>query len=301
MAKETKQERTVRNMADSVTEHLHEFKTMANNPHIKESEIEVWCQSVLKGCLGFSALNGYTIRAQENKGKMRPDLIILKDEKPICVVEVKRLGFNLDKSDFRSGKVQLSQYLQNIGNVRWGILCNGYEWRLYDFADTTVSGVDVINIDLRNDNDEIDLTKRAIEDMCWDLVDLHESSYITNLWSEYSKEATAFSAESLARALLSSDVLKVVSRIIKGEHEYKANSEVLADKIFDLLNKGLDDSISDWNEVKMAELSKYCKSQKRHLRRKKINKVTNIIPDLINTPAVVIADPSDDTGNKNAA
>lgn len=269
MLKENKKERIVRGMIDPVTEHLHEFRDLTANPATKESDIERWCQSFIKGCLGFSSSNGYSIRIQESKGKLRPDLIVCKGDKPICVVEVKKLGANLDKSDFRSGKIQLSQYLATLGNVRWGVLCNGHEWRLYDFSSSAASGVEVLSLDLHAEEDQIDLGKRAIEDLCWDFVEFHEASYDADSWDEFSKEATAFSPESLARAILSADVLKIITKAIRGEHEYKANSEVVADRVLELLSLGLDDSISGWNDVKQAELSKYIKSQKRSFRRSK--------------------------------
>lgn len=112
MAKETKQERVVRGMFDQMSEHLHELKGLIANPNAKELDIERWSQSVLKNCLGFTATNGYSILAQEVRGKMKPDLIVSKNDKPLFVVEVKNHTADLNKSDLRSGKVQLSEYLK---------------------------------------------------------------------------------------------------------------------------------------------------------------------------------------------
>lgn len=120
MAKETKEERFVRSMHEQVSEHLHELKTLMANPNVKELEVERWAQSLLKNCLGYTATNGYSIQAQETRGKMRPDLTISKNGSPFLVVEIKKLGFDLNKSDLRSGKLQLNEYLHNIGNVKWG-------------------------------------------------------------------------------------------------------------------------------------------------------------------------------------
>lgn len=256
-------------MLDQVSEHLHELKTLSSNPATKELDVERWCQSVFKNCLGYTSTNGYSILAQEVRGKIRPDLIVSKGGKPEFVIEIKKLGFDLNKSDFRSGKVQLGEYLHSIGDVKWGILCNGYEWRLYDFSDPTLGGIEIVSFDLRNEEDEIDLTKRGVEDNCWNLLDLHDSTYNSESWLDYAKEATAFSPESLARAILSLDTVKYVARIIRGEHEYKANAEVLIEKIFNLLQLGLNDSVHDWNETKHSELSKYIKSQKRADRKRR--------------------------------
>ena len=263
MSKETKQDRVVRSIFDQVTEHLHDLKTLETNPTTKESDVERWCQSFLKNCLGYTASTGYSIRSQESKGKSRPDLIVLLNEKPIFVVEVKKLGFDLNKSDFRSGKVQLNEYLNLIGNVRWGILTNGTEWKLFDFNQAQSNGIEVRSFDLHSDGDVIDTTKKIVEDICYNVVDFHEYSYGIKYWEEESKKALAFSPETLAKAILSVDVVKYISKYVKGEHEYKAGHDVLTDKVYDLLRLGLNESIKGWNEAKAAEFEKYTKSQKR--------------------------------------
>ncbi len=268
MIRETKRERVVRTMTDPVLDHLHELKAIEADPNAKELDVERWCQSMLRGCLGFSATNGYAIHSQEAKGRHRPDLVILKGDRPVCVVEIKKLGFDLNKSALRSGKVQLNEYLRQIGTVNWGILCNGYDWRLYDFSDPSRSGVNVVSVNLQDEQGGIDLSKRHVEDICWDLVDLHESMLASGGWNEFAREATAFSPESLARAVLSVETVKYVARIIRGEHDYRANPEVLFDKLHHLLESGLSLLVTDWNEVKQAELNKYISSQKKARRKK---------------------------------
>lgn len=268
MARETKQDRIVRTMFDQVSEHLYELKALAANPSSKELDIERWCQSVVKSCLGYTATAGYSILAQETRGKMRPDLIISKNGKPLFVMEIKKTTFDLNKSDFRSGKTQLSEYLHQIGNVRWGILCNGFEWRLFDFSNPAVGGIEIISFDLRGEHDELELGKREIEETCWNFLDLHETNCNSDAWTAFSKEATAFSPESLAKAILSLDSVKYIAKVIRGEHEYKANVEVLIEKIAALVESGLDDSVKGWNETRQAEFHKYVKSQKRAGRRR---------------------------------
>ncbi len=272
MARETKHERVVRGMFDQIVEHLHEFKSLEGNPGTKELDVERWCQSVLRSCLGFTASAGYSIRAQETKGRSRPDLVVMKGEKPVFVVEVKKLGFDLNKSEFRSGKVQLKEYLHTIGDVRYGILCNGTEWKLFDFAGPVNGGIEIAAIDIKCGAETIDTSKKAAEELCWDLLELHETSFSAGSWDDLSKEATAFSPESLAKAILSADVVKYIARAIRGEHEYRASHEVLTDKVYFLLEKGLNDAIPGWNDSRSAELTKYIKAQKRASRRTKRSK-----------------------------
>lgn len=274
MAKETKQDRIVRGILDQVTEHLHELKTLDANPNVKELDIERWAQSFLRNCLGYTSSSGYTISAQETKGKLRPDLIVLRDSKPVFVVEIKKLGFDLNKSDFRSGKTQLNEYLNQIGNVRWGMLTNGVDWKLFDFSQPQYGGIEICSFDLKSEGDIIEIAKKAVEEQCYELYDFHEASFSGTSWPELSKEAMAFSPESLAKAILSVDVVKYIARFVKGEHEFKANHEILSDKLYWLLEQGLNDAIIGWNEAKAAEIQKFLKAQKRAGRKVKRSKKT---------------------------
>ncbi|MBY0384299.1 type I restriction enzyme HsdR N-terminal domain-containing protein [bacterium] len=268
MARETKQDRIIRGIYDQTTEHLHELKTIDANPNAKESDVERWAASFLKNCLGFMSSSGYSIRSQEAKGKMRPDLIVLKDEKPIFVVEVKKTSFDLHKSDFRSGKVQLNEYLNTLGNVKWGILTNGLEWKLYDFSNPQAGGIEKYSFDLKSaEGDTFSFEKKFVEELCYEMFYFHECCLTDKTWEELSKEATAFSPESLAKAILSSDVVKYIGKYVRGEHDYKANIEVLTDRVYSLLEKGLNDAVGGWNETKAAEIQKYVKNQKRASRK----------------------------------
>jgi len=265
MSRETKTDRLVRTIMDNVTEHTHELINLVNNPNTREADVEVFIQSFLKSCLGFSATNGYSIRAQETKGRHRPDLIVLKGDQPVLVAEIKRLGFDLQKSEFRSGKVQLKEYLNQFESVRWGLISNGYELLLFDFSDSTKNGIEVLSFDFRSysEQHQVETAKKQIEEMCYDLADFHENAFASREWEEFAVEATAFSPESLAKAVLAHDCIKVIARAIRGEHDYKADIEVLTDHVYSLIVNGLDDAVCDWNEVKQAELNKFIKSQKR--------------------------------------
>lgn len=273
MSRETKQDRIIRNLLDQATEHLHELKSLENNPNSKELDVERWAQSFIRNCLGYTASAGYTIRAQEAKGKMRPDLVVLAGDKPLFVVEVKRFGFDLNKSDFRCGKVQLNEYLSLIGNVRWGILTNGCEWKLYDFSMPEYGGIEIASFDLKSE-DVIETSKKAVEEQAYEFFDFHESSYMSDSWPELAKEAMAFSPESLAKAILSVDVVRYIAKYVRGEHEFKANHEILTDRLYWLLEQGLNDAIKGWNDTKAAEIHKFVKSQKRASRKTKRTKKT---------------------------
>ncbi|MBI4403126.1 MAG: type I restriction enzyme HsdR N-terminal domain-containing protein [Deltaproteobacteria bacterium] len=230
MARETKEERVIRTMIPQLTEHIIELKHLtAISP--KESHIENWCQSLLKTVLGFSASAGYQVRTQEARGTMRFDIVVSKAEKPeqlILVAEVKRLGADLNRSDLRSGKLQLKEYLASVGNVPWGILTNGYEWRLYDFNSDALC---IATTDIRNDQQQLATTPREIEETAWDFIDFSAFYFENKTWDKLSAEAQAFSPDSLARSILSNDIVKKIARNLKGEHDYRVPLDVLTDKL----------------------------------------------------------------------
>ncbi|MFY7936644.1 MAG: type I restriction endonuclease [Flavobacterium sp.] len=232
-------------------------------------------ETFLKSCLGFSVSNGYTIKSQDQKGKLRPDLVIYKADKPIFVIEVKKLGFDFEKSDFRSGKVQLKEYLSTFEDVPYGFLCNGYEWKLYDFSNKQ-NAIEIQKVSFRNDGVLYDTSKRQVEEICYDFTSFHEYAFSTGEWADLSKEATAFSPDSLAKAILSAGVMKVITKEIRGEHEFKACTDLLYEKVYNLLSFGLDDSLkASFNPEKKAEFEKYIKGQMRQARKsKKAPKVT---------------------------
>lgn len=273
MARETKEERFVRSMTTQLTESLIELKNLASMPS-KESDIEMWCQTVLKSVLGFSASAGYQIRAQETRGKMRFDLVVAKADKPdqiLMVVEVKKLGADLNKSDLRSGKVQLKEYLATIGDVRWGVLTNGYEWRLYDFKSDAIC---ISNTDIRTEDKTVDTTAKAVEETAWDLIDFSSHYFEQKIWEELSQEAQAFSPDSIARCVLSANVVKYIAKQLSGEHDYKVSGDVLTDKLAEVLERGLNDLVGNWNETQRAELDRYIRQQKKAAKksRKRVNK-----------------------------
>lgn len=249
-----------------LNEHLIELRQLAAS-NSKESHVEAWCQSLLKQVLGFSASSGYAVRNQEARGKLRFDVIVTLADKPdqiVLVAEIKKLGADLNKSDLRSGKVQLGEYLKTLGNVRWGILTNGYEWRLYDFQSDFIT---VANTDLRGEQQEIDTTPKVLEEMAWELLEFSSLYFGNATWDKMSTEAQALSPDSLARSILSIEVVKRISKALNEQHGYRVSVDTLTDKLAELLEFGLNDMLTCWNDAQRNELDRYIRSQKKRAKR----------------------------------
>jgi hypothetical protein len=214
----------------------------------------------MKQVLGFNPTS-YCIQSQKPHGKYCFDLAVSlanKPDKVILLVEVKKLGADLNKSDLRSGKLQLAEYLKTLGGVRWGILTNGYEWRLYDFKSdfTTVTSTDI-----RNEEQELDTSPKALEDTALDLLDFSAMYFQEGMWEELSTEAQALSPDSLARSILAIEVVKRIGKNLKEHRQYSAPLDILTGKLVELLERGLDDMLACWNEEQRKKLHHYIRSQ----------------------------------------
>ena len=111
------------------------------------------------------------------------------------------MGFDFDKSNFRSGKIQLSEYLNAAGGVKFGMLTNGCEWKLYDFSNPQYGGIEIARFDLKSgEGDTFAVDKKSVEELCYDMFDFHEQSYTQELWHELAREATAFSPRFVSKS-----------------------------------------------------------------------------------------------------
>ncbi|MGK5089017.1 hypothetical protein WDW86_15780 [Bdellovibrionota bacterium FG-2] len=270
--RESREDKLVRQMIPQLTESLIELKAMPVGT-TKESDVEAWCRRVVKSVLGFSASAGYDVRTQETRGKMRFDLVVTRLDKPeeiLLVAEIKRLGANLSKSDLRSGKGQLQEYLKHLGNVRWGILTNGFEWCLYDYKSDSIN---VISTDVRDEEEQIDSTAKGALDAALNLIEFSAHYFETKVWENLSAEAQALSPEALARSIVSIDIMKKVAKYLNEEFDYRVSLESLTEKLSLLVENGLKGLVGSWNEVKRAEFEKYVRSQQRQLKKNKPQRV----------------------------
>lgn len=97
------------------------------NANLPRSETDTIVKVILK-LLSFAGYTEYDVVFEETNQAGRPDIVF--SGKPQCEswwLEAKKWKTALDASHI----VQLLNYVNSQGG-RWGILTNGYEWRLYD-------------------------------------------------------------------------------------------------------------------------------------------------------------------------
>ena len=286
MARETRDEKRVNSMIPALTEHMIELKTLISN-ETKEAHVETWAMSLLKFVLGYSHANNYAIKQQETKGKSRFDLVIVKSDAPdqvVMLIEVKNYGTDLSRTNYRSGRGQLEEYLKTLNGVRWGILTNGVEWQLYDFKNDMIC---LCEISLDDEEGLIDMSASGIKEVAEDLLEISSYYYASKDWEKLSLEAQALSPDSLAKGILNPNCIKLINKYLSEEYDFKASNENLLSKLSDLLVYGLNERGGEWTDSRKAEFQKFVRSQKKFFTKAKRKKRVESIKDEIET---VVAD-----------
>lgn len=171
MTRENKQSSIADDIFEQVFDHIYDLSTFACNPN---HQLERWILSLLRNCLDFKG--SYSILAHHSRNRKMPDLIVVKNRRPLLQIEIKPLGTRLDQG-FENHS---NAYLQILRKIPWKIVTNGYEWQLINLKS---NGSQVVSFDLR-EKDALDLTKSGIQESCRILADLHVQNYERGLWNE---------------------------------------------------------------------------------------------------------------------
>lgn len=154
------------------------------------------------------------------------DAVIKDDKKVFYVFECKRIG--VDKKEFHKHVRQVIEYCSTL-NVSWGILTNGAYWQLY-YVDVKAQPVTAT---LVWDFDVLELSHRqsAHREL---LLPLCREAISKRLKESILEEKQALSTDNLARVLLSDEVLKAISGVLKRKVGAKVDIDVLESKIREL-------------------------------------------------------------------
>lgn len=135
------------------------------------------------------------------------DAVIKDDKRVFYVFECKRIG--TPKKDFSKHLSQLIEYCATM-NVPWGILSNGAYWQLYyiDLKAQRVAATLVWDFDVL----ELSHRQAAHREL---LLPLCREAIAKRLKEEILEEQRALSVENIARVLLSDEILKAISGILR--------------------------------------------------------------------------------------
>jgi hypothetical protein len=172
--------------------------------------------------LAYSAMT--EISRESNIKDKYVDLAIKIDEAIKLLVEVKSAGTIL-----RDRHIEQAERYAAEGNHKWVVLTNGTAWNLYHLA--FGEGIDyerLFSIDLSVE----DGVEQAIEYLCL----LHRQSVRKGDLDEYWEHRAAMNPTSIAQALFSADVLRMIRRDIRKRQGLLLDEEDLANAIHNMMS-----------------------------------------------------------------
>ena len=228
MSKNSKQE-IVQELLRRISEHLVKVDAITNEDEAIKFYVEGWSRSMLTTCLGFSEENGYKIDTPR-ANVLGPTLSVSEGERTVLAIEVIGLGTPMNQSILGSDKVNYTEFFRDIGMCRWGMLTNGFEWKLYDFDHDCC---EVLYFDLRARKKE--KTSIVEEKRGLGLLRFHELSLRSGDWSRCSEKSREISADLLVKTLLSSENINLISQQMRNKTRYGGTQKMLIDQMFRLL------------------------------------------------------------------
>jgi len=190
----------LKSLTKDLREYRHKYLTR-DRQGLDESATRILVNHLLTNVLGYEELE--EIKTEfEIRGSYADYVVQLKRNK-CFVVEVKSIGINLNEGHIR----QTVGYAANEG-IEWAVLTNGRQIELYKVIfKKPINTVKLFSFQL-DDLKQIPLAAKQ-------LIFLTKHSIIKGELEGYWKRKTALSPESIAKALYSEDVAKLLRHSLK--------------------------------------------------------------------------------------
>lgn len=173
--------------------------------------------------LGYDPIGDLSFEARlKNK---YVDLETKIDGKVKLLIECKGAGVNLKQKHIQQAELYASE-----NNYRWVLLTNGVQWTLYHL--TFAEGIEyevAFHVDLSDD--------AALERSAEALSILHKQSMKRDEHESYWRKRCALGADSLGRALLHEDVLRVLRAQVRKDEGMLVDVEDLAHALHGMLSQ----------------------------------------------------------------
>lgn len=186
MKKQLKPASLINSMSEGMIKQFHELKTIELKQTSKHSDVERWTERFLTTCLGYTTSKGYFVQKMEEHYEAGPDFMVFEGKTPLFVVELKKLGCNLNKYDYRYQELPVKTLMKTVGFVPYAFLTNGYEWRLYDLSNPNFVQ-EIYSCDMRNEVHEFEFDKKFVQHMCDDFFHFHAAHYAAKGWLSTSR------------------------------------------------------------------------------------------------------------------
>jgi len=194
----------------------------AKSGQLREAETVQRIERFFEHVLGYDGMTDISREAQI-KGKYC-DLALKIDGSIAFLVEAKACCEPL-----RERHIEQAQHYASKGNIRWVVLTNGLDWRLYHL--TFEEGIDCeVAFEVNLEKEE------EIDAACAKLALLHKLAIKKGELEEYWKEKTALGPASIALGLFHEEALKVVRRLIRKKEGFLVDPEDLGRSIHEMLS-----------------------------------------------------------------
>lgn len=174
-----------------------------------------WAHAFLETCLGFHFQRDYRLGYSTIGMNWRPTLVISREGVPFCTMEVGH------------------PHLKRHKNIPYGLLFTGTEWRLYDLQTDVVPALmavcDVSGFLTGQ------FTPESVVELEKELAPFHETAYLSKVWETLAEEARKCTTESVAKALLSKDILQTLQTQLGVSDVEGGGQKLLRYKLVDML------------------------------------------------------------------
>lgn len=179
--------------------------------------------NVLVDVLGYDRMAEIILEAQIKDG--RADIAVKLDGEIRFIVEAKAAGIGLNGKFRNQTKIYASE-----GGIHWALLTNGVAWELFHL--TFEDEIDyhlVFSIDLSEEPLDVDTVSGELGRLC--------RSYVKNgELDAYWKELTAVSAESMAKALFTEKILRLIRKNIHKKQKVLIDIDDVAGNLYKIFS-----------------------------------------------------------------
>jgi hypothetical protein len=242
---------------DEIKNYIMKLNTLCPNKKygdITEPQLESHIINMLERCLGYSLENKFEIRNQVVVGNLKADIVVYEKNKknesiPSFALELKKPSVSLVDGGTKSPVVQLVQYMSEL-EIRFGILTNGLEWKLY-YLDVSRKGSTPYNIYSFKftDHDKMleAVDKKTLKEFANGLALFH-SENLEN-WHEQKNRNYASSEKTIFKILMEPEIIVKVQSLIKKKCEFKQTHEEVYANTLKLLFYGLNEINSNNKDI----------------------------------------------------
>jgi hypothetical protein len=202
---------------------------------------------------------------------LKADIVVYEKNKknestPTFALELKKPSASLVDGGAKSPVVQLVQYMTKL-NVKFGILTNGLEWKIY-YLDSSKKGNTPYNIYTFKITEEDKMIqsfdKKTLTDFSSGLALFHSENL--EYWHDQKNKSYASSEKTIFKILMEPEIIVKIQSLIKKKCDYKQTHEEVYKNTLMLLYYGLNELNSHDKAIDAVD-KEYVKSMEAGIKK----------------------------------